>query len=74
MSGTSIIAKFLTVLNNYAHQRETSDSSSDSYKLRPFSKLGLLLKKRICSRREHILSFKSSPYIMDKRIFHIRFV
>ena len=33
----------------YAHQRETTGSSSDSLQLRPFSKGELLLKERISS-------------------------
>ena len=37
--------------NSYAHQREITGSSSDSLQLRPFSKLQLLLKERICSQR-----------------------
>ena len=44
----------------YAHQRETTGSSSDSLQLRPFSKWELLIKERICSQRKRILSFKSS--------------
>ena len=42
---------------SYAHQRETTGSSSDSLQLHPFSNLELLLKERICSQREPILSF-----------------
>ena len=45
---------------SYAHQRETTGSSSDSLQLCPFSKWKLLLKERICSQREQNLSFKSS--------------
>ena len=45
---------------SYAHQRETFVSSNDSLQLHPFSKWELLLKERICSQRERILSFKSS--------------
>ena len=33
-------------LKNYAHQRETSGTSSDSLQLRPFSKWELLLKEQ----------------------------
>ena len=47
-------------LKSYAHQRETAVSSNDSLQLCPFSKWELLLKERICSQRERILSFKSS--------------
>ena len=42
------------------HQRETTRTSSDSLQLCPFSKWELLLKERICSQREQILSIKSS--------------
>ena len=45
---------------SYAHQRETTGSGNDSFHLRPFSKWELLLKERICSQRERILSFMSS--------------
>ena len=45
---------------SYAHQRETTGSSNDSLQLHPFSKWKLLLKERICSKRERILSFMSS--------------
>ena len=47
-------------LKKYAHQRETTGSSNDSLQLHPFSNWELLLKERICSRRERILSFMSS--------------
>ena len=48
------------------HQRETTTrSSSDSLQLCPFSKWELLLKERICSQRERILSFKSSSWIFS---------
>ena len=36
---------------------ETTVSSNDSLQLSPFSKWSLLLKERICSQREQILSF-----------------
>ena len=36
----------------YAHQRETTGTNRDYLPLRPFSKLELLLKERICSQRE----------------------
>ena len=39
---------------------ESTVSSNGSLQLRPFSKWELLLKERICSQRERILSFKSS--------------
>ena len=42
--------------------------SSDSHQLCPFSKWGLLFKERICSQREQILSFKSSPFWYEKRL------
>ena len=41
-------------LKKYAHQRETTGSSSDSLRLCPFSKWELLLKERICSQSERI--------------------
>ena len=47
-------------LKSYAHRRETTGSSIDSLHLLPFSKRELLLKERIFSQREWILSFKSS--------------
>ena len=47
-------------LKNYAHQRETTGSSSGSFQLLSFSKWELLLKERIRSQRKRILSFKSS--------------
>ena len=50
-------------LKNYAHQRETTRSSSDPLQLRPFSKWELLLKERICSQSERIISFKSSSLL-----------
>ena len=49
-------------LKSYAHQRETIGSIKYSLQLRPFSKLELLLKERICSQRERILSFMSSSF------------
>ena len=42
---------------------------SDSRQLRPCFKLELLLKERICSQRERILSFKSSSLIKWKITF-----
>ena len=47
---------------SYTHQRETTVSSNGSLQLRPFSKWKLLLKERICSQREQILSFMSSSF------------
>ena len=44
----------------YAYQRETTVSINDSLQLRPFSKWEPLLKEIICSKRERILSLKSS--------------
>ena len=41
---------------SYALQRETTESSKDSLKLHPFSKSELLLKERIRSQSEQILS------------------
>ena len=43
--------------------------SSDSHQLRPFSNFGLLLKERIYSLWELILSFKSSPLLYRKALF-----
>ena len=40
----------------------TPKKSLDNFSPVWLSKLGLLLKERICSHREQILSFKSSPY------------
>ena len=54
---------------SYAHQMETTGSSSGSIQLRPFSKLELLLKERICSQREQIFSFKSSSLWYKKSLF-----
>ena len=51
-----------------AHRRETTGSSIESLQLRPFSKWELLLKKRICSQRERILSFKSSPLWYERSL------
>ena len=51
---------------SYVHQRETTGSSSDSLQLHPFSKWELLLKERIRSQRERILSFKSSSLRYEK--------
>ena len=45
---------------SYTHQRETTGSSSGSLQLRPFLNWELLLKERIFSQRERILSFKGS--------------
>ena len=61
----------LECLNNYAYQRRTTEEWSASHQLPPFSKCELLLKERISSLREQILSFKSSPYVMEKDYFHI---
>ena len=41
-------------------QWETTTSTNDSLQLRRFLKWELLLKERICSQRDRILSFKSS--------------
>ena len=43
-------------LKSYAHQRKTTGPSSDSIQLN----MNFLLKKRISSQREQILSFKRS--------------
>ena len=42
----------------YEHQMETTEMTDDSLQLHPYSKWGLLLKERISSQREPILSFK----------------
>ena len=55
-------------LKSYAHQREITGSSSVSLQVRPFSKWELLLKERICSQRERILSFKSSSLWYGKSL------
>ena len=52
----------------YAHQRETTGSSSDSLHLHPFSKWELLLKERISPQRQLILSFKISSYWYGKSL------
>ena len=44
-------------VESYAHQWETTGSSSDSNQLWPFSKWELLLKERNCSQMVQILSF-----------------
>ena len=49
-------------LKSYAHQREITGTSSDSHLLCPLSNWELLLKERIYSQRERILSFKSSSF------------
>ena len=47
-------------------------SSNDSLQVRPFSNGELLLKERICSQRERILSFKSSSLRYEKSLFSLR--
>ena len=59
-------------LKNYALQRETTGSSSYSFQSSPFSKWELLLKERIRSQRERILSVKSSSVWFEKYFNHIR--
>ena len=49
--------------------RKTAKTSPDSHQLHPFSKCGLLFKERICSQRERTLSFKSSRFWYEKRLF-----
>ena len=46
----------------YTHQRETTGTSSEFHQLCPFSNWVILLKERICSHGERILSFKSSSF------------
>ena len=46
--------------------------SSDSLQKRPFSKWELLLKERICSHRERILSFMSSSLWYENHFYPIR--
>ena len=48
--------------------RETTESSSTSLQLRPFSKWDLLLKEIICSKRERIISFNSSSLLNEKSL------
>ena len=48
------------MLKSYPHWREATGTSSGYLQARPFSKWELLLKERIFSQREQILSFKSS--------------
>ena len=45
------------MLKDFTHQRETAGLSSDFPQAGSFYKLELLLKERICSQRELILSF-----------------
>ena len=47
---------------------ETTVSSNYSLQVCPFSKWELLLKERICSQRERILSFKSSSLRYGKSL------
>ena len=56
---------------SYAHLRETTGSNSDSLQLRPFLKWELILKERICSQRERILSFKSIFNGMENHSYRI---
>ena len=53
-----------------AHQRETT--SNNALQLRPFSKWELLLMVRICSQRERILSFMSSPLKYENYFYYIK--
>ena len=53
----------------YAHPSETPKMSIDSHQLCLYSKWGLILKERICSQRERILSFKNSLDNMKQRFF-----
>ena len=55
-------------LKNYAHQRETTRSSNVSLQFRPFSKLELLFRERICFQRERALSFMSSSLKYGKTL------
>ena len=40
--------------------------------LKPLRELGLLLKEIICSQREQILTFKSSPYMMKEKMYFVQ--
>ena len=53
----------------YAHPSETPKISIDSHQLCLYSKWGLILKERICSQWERILSFKNSLDNMKQRFF-----
>ena len=59
------------MLKNYAHQRETTGSSSDSLQLCPFSKLELLLKEGICFQREQILWEQILSYVSSSFTFSL---
>ena len=59
-----------TLKKKYAHQRETTGTSSDSLQSRPFSKKELLLKETVCSQRERILSFKEQFLFVWKITFN----
>ena len=59
--GSDHLNRFLNGVARTLTPRETTGSSNDSLQLRPFSNWKLLLKERIRSQREQILSFKSDP-------------
>ena len=52
------------MLKCYAHQRETTGSSSDSIQLRPFSKWELLLKLHFMSSSLYTQTKKKRPFFM----------
>ena len=57
-------------LKSYAHQRQTTGTSSDSLELRQFSKWELLLKeKKILP--EGVFPLTVLPYGMDNHFYHI---
>ena len=60
------------MLKSFARQREITGSSNDSLQLHLYSKWELLLKERICSHGERILSFVSSSLKYGKSLYHIR--
>ena len=72
----SLLGCILVLIYNsaarYAHQRETTESSIYSLQLHPFSKWKLLLKERICSQSERILSFKRSSLWYGSHFYHSR--
>ena len=75
-NGSNLLLEVLNgvarTLKSYSHQRETTGSSSNSLQLLPFSKLELLLKERVYSQRERIISFKSNSLWYEKSLLHIR--
>ena len=60
---------------SYAHQRETTGSSSGSLQLCPFPKCELLLKESICSQRgagSKYFRFRAALYGKENHFYQIR--